>query len=82
MILNPDTTHDRTFVTILNAGKSHWVTLTNYNPHWVNKTKIGLGIWFMYDSLNNAEFYVNSIKPALKRLNEDRGTFTIMADMR
>ena len=31
------------------------------------------------DSLDNVEFYANSIKPALKRLNEDRGTITIMA---
>ena len=78
-ILNPETIHERPFVTILNAGKNHWVTLTNYNPHWVHKNETGLGVWFIYDSLNNVEFYANSIKPALKRLNEDRGTITIMA---
>ena len=78
-ILNPETIHERPFVTILNAGKNHWVTLTNYNPHWVDKIETGLGVWFIYDSLNNAEFYANSIKPALKRLNEVTGTVTIMA---
>jgi hypothetical protein len=44
----------------------------------VNKIENGLGEWFIYDSLNNAEFYANGIKPALKRLNEDTGTVTIM----
>jgi hypothetical protein len=78
-VLNPETIHDRPFITILNAGKNHWITLTNYNPHYVDKNETGLGLWFIYDSLNNQEYYANSIKPALKRLNVDKSNVVVMA---
>ena len=78
-VLNPETIHDRPFITIFNAGKNHWITLTNYNPHYVDKNSTGLGLWFIYDSLNNQEYYANSIKPALKRLNEDKSNVVVMA---
>ena len=78
-VLNPETIHDRPFITIFNAGKNHWITLTNYNPHYVDKNETGLGLWFIYDSLNNQEYYANSIKPALKRLNEDKSNVVVMA---
>ena len=39
----------------------------------------GLGIWFIYDSLNNADYHSNSIKPALKRLNDDKTNVCVMA---
>lgn len=66
--LNPQTIHQQPFVTVLNAGKTHWITLTNYNIFFSARNK-SLGIWFIYDSLNNPEYYLDTIKPALKRLN-------------
>jgi hypothetical protein len=62
----------------LNAGKN-WITLTYYNPHYVDKNETGLGLLFFYDSLNNQEYYANSIKPALKPLNEDKSNVVVMA---
>ena len=73
-IFNPETIHHSPFVTILNACKNDWITLTNYNPHYVDKNETGLGLWFIYDSLNNQEYYANSIKPALKRFNKDKSS--------
>jgi hypothetical protein len=52
-ILNPDLIHDRPFVTILNAGKNHWITLTNYDPHWVNKAD---GTYTRLEKSSNNEF--------------------------
>ncbi len=78
-VVNPETIHETPFVTVRNAGKNYWITLTNYNPHYVNKTETGLGLWFIYDSLNNVEFYANSIKPALKRLNSETSCVLVMA---
>jgi hypothetical protein len=54
-----------------NAGKNH-------NPYYVNKTETGLGLWFIYDSLNNVEFYASSIKPALKRINSETSSVLVM----
>ena len=42
-IFNPETIHHSPFVTILNACKNDWITLTNYNPHYVDKNETGLG---------------------------------------
>ena len=78
-VLNPVTIHEQPFVTILNAGMNHWITITNYNPHYEYKNNTGLGLWFVYDSLNNVEFYLNTMKPALKRLNEDKNRVVIFA---
>jgi hypothetical protein len=39
----------------------------------------GLGTWFLYDSLNQAEYYLQKIRPALKRLNIDNNNMTVMA---
>ena len=55
--INPETIHESAFVTVLNAG-DHWVTLTNFNPFYVDKMNdSGLGIWFMYESLKNHQYY-------------------------
>ena len=77
--LNPDTIHDFLFVTVLNAG-DHWVTLTNYNPFYVEKINdAGLGIWFLYESLNKPEHYLNKVAPALKRLNINDSQIRVLA---
>ena len=37
----------------------------------------GIGIWFIYDSLNNPEHYLQNIKPVLKRINYEKNYFEI-----
>jgi hypothetical protein len=77
--MNPETIHGSAFVTVLNAD-NHWVTLTNFNPFYVDKIdESGLGIWFMYDSMNNHQWYLDKIAPALKRLNVDNGIIRVLA---
>ena len=67
--MNPETIRESTFVTVLNA-EDHWVTSTNFNPFYVDKmNESALGIWFIYESLNNHQYYLDKIAPALKRLN-------------
>jgi hypothetical protein len=51
-VLNQETIHKRLSVTILNAGKNHWISSTNYDPHCVDLNETGLGLLFIYDSLN------------------------------
>jgi hypothetical protein len=77
--MNPDTIHESAFVTVLNA-EDHWVTLTNFNPFYADKmNESGLGIWFMYESLNNHQYYLDKIAPALKRLNIESGEVRVLA---
>ena len=76
--LNPETIHDSPFVTILSAS-DHWITLTNYNPFYNEKINdCGLGVWFVYDSLNDPENYLKIVAPALKRLNMDSGSVRVL----
>ena len=44
-----------------------------------NKRENGLGLWFVYDSLNRPEQFLNYIKPCLKRLNVEAKTFYIIS---
>ena len=38
----------------------------------------GFNNWFLYDSMNNPEYYINFIKPALKRLSGGSRFFNII----
>ena len=77
--INPETIHESAFVTVLNAG-DHWVTLTNFNPFYVDKMNVSeLGTCLMYESLNNHQYYLDKIAPALKRLNIESGEVRVLA---
>jgi hypothetical protein len=77
--MNPETIHGSAVVTVFNAD-NHWVTLTNFNPFNVDKIdESGLGIWFMHDSMNNHQSYLDKIEPALERLNVDNGIIRVLA---
>lgn len=77
--LNPESIHESAFVTVLSAGE-HWVTVTNHNPFYTHKiNEAGLSIWFIYDCLNQPQFYLNKIAPALKRLNTNSECLQVFA---
>ena len=38
-----------------------------------------LGTWLMYESLNNHQYYLDKIAPALKRLNIESGEVRVLA---
>ncbi|RNA24201.1 zinc finger BED domain-containing 1-like [Brachionus plicatilis] len=64
------------FVQVLHA-RDHWVVVSNYNPSYVDSDD-GYYNWFLYDSMNNPEYYLNFIKPALKRLSGGSRFFNII----
>ena len=54
-------------------------SLTNYNSFYNEKINdCRLGVWFVYDSLNNPENYLKIVAPALKRLNMDSGSVRVL----
>ena len=57
-------------------AKNHWVTITNCNPDYEFARPDGLGIWFLFESMNDAS-YAQEIKPALKRLNSESSIFLL-----
>lgn len=75
LYLNPAAIHEAPFIQVLHVY-NHWVTVTNYNPFYDQYHS--LGVWFVYDSLNNPKFYIPYLKPAMKRLNMDSNSITIL----
>jgi hypothetical protein len=56
---NPETVFDNIFVQVLHA-QNHWIVVSNYNPREPDSNS-----WYVYDSLNNPEFFLYYVKPAL-----------------
>ncbi|RNA19024.1 hypothetical protein BpHYR1_054268 [Brachionus plicatilis] len=61
---NPDVLDESLFIQVANA-KNHWVIISNYNP----SEPACSNNWYIYDSLNNPGYYLNTIKNVLKRIN-------------
>ena len=75
--LNPETLENVVFIQCLHSG-DHWITFTNYNPFYDCNHPTGLGLWFVNDSTNQQKKYIELIKPALKRLSEDKSRLTVL----
>ncbi|RNA04081.1 hypothetical protein BpHYR1_051652 [Brachionus plicatilis] len=61
---NRDVLDESLFIQVAHA-KNHCVVISHYNPseHACSNN------WYIYDSLNNPGYYLNTIKNVLKRIN-------------
>jgi len=64
-LCNPQTTREHQIVQVIHVP-GHWVTITNCR----SDEEIVPGSWYLYDSLNNAD-YIPHLKTALKKLDHE-----------
>jgi len=68
-VWNPETIHNETFVQVLHVY-DHWICITNYNS-WLYPEN-PLGIWSVYDSLQNPAKYLPYLKPLIHKFTNKK----------
>ncbi|CAF1074521.1 unnamed protein product, partial [Brachionus calyciflorus] len=72
-MFNPDVLLENIFIQVVHA-ENHWVTVSNYNPNFKSNE---LNCWYVYDSINSANYYLQKIKHFLKLINGGSRYMTI-----